>query len=214
MAESYPVNLNLERQKCLVIGGGGVAVRKARRLLSCGARVSLISPRFAAAALNLAKKNKRLACRKRAARLEDARGAFLVICASNDRTVNSMFSRYCGNKGILVNVVDVPAECGFTLPAVVSRGALRISVSTGGLSPGLSKKVARDLSGRFGPEYAAFLRLMGALRPLAIRTLADPEKRKKFFKKTIAPEIFSLIRRGKIKQVKEKLERILNGGPA
>lgn len=210
MPEYYPVNLNLERQKCIVIGGGRIAERKARRLLSCGAQVLLISPRFTAALPALAKKNKRIVCRKRAARLEDVRGAFLVICASDDRTVNSMFSRHCRNKGLLVNVADSPAECGFILPAVVARGALRLSVSTEGLSPGLSKKIGRDLRDRFGSEYAAFLRLMGTLRPIAIRTLTDPKKRRAFFEGTLEPEVFSLLRRNKIKQAKEKLERLLN----
>lgn len=210
MTEYYPVNLNLKRQKCVVIGGGGVAGRKVRRLLDCGAKVSLISPRFTGSLSALAKKNKRLICRKRAARLADVRGAFLVICASDNRAVNSRFSRHCREKRILVNVADLPAECSFILPAVVSRGALRISVSTGGLSPGLSKKIGRDLRGRFGPEYAAFLRLMRTLRPAALRTLTDPGKRKAFFEKTLEPGVFSLLRQNKIKQAKEKMERILS----
>ena len=195
-----------------MIGGGRIAERKARRLFSCGAQVRLISPRFTSTLLALAEKNKNIVCTKRAARLEDARGSFLVICASDDRAVNSRFSRYCRNRGCLVNVADSPAECSFILPSVVAKGALRISVSTDGLSPGLSKKIGRELRKKFGSEYAAFLRLMRTLRPRAMRMLPDPKKRKAFFEKTLDPAVFSLIRENKIKQAKEKLERILNNG--
>jgi len=66
--------------------------------------------------------------------------------------------------GVLVNVEDVKAWCDFHNPALVRRGDLLLTVSTGGRSPGLAARIRRQLAQSFGPEWALRLRQLGASR--------------------------------------------------
>jgi len=184
MASYYPVNLNLKNKKCLVVGAGRVARRKVRRLLECGAKVQVISPEIAPPLKALAEK-KKIIYKNRRVSLRDLNGAYLVICATDDRKINSAVSSYCLKKGILINVVDSPRECNFILPSVVRRGALSIAISTDGISPALSKKIRRDLEQRFGSEYAKLLRMMKKIRPAVLKSIKSPKSRKAFFQKLV-----------------------------
>lgn len=158
----------------MVVGGGRVAERKARRLLSCGAKVILVSPRVTLRLAELGAgggAGKRLGgiiLRRRKVGLRDLSGARLVIVATADRELNRRVSDYCHSRGILVNVVDSPQECSFILPAVVCRGDLVIGISTSGASPAMAKKIRQDLERRFGREYGSLLRRMRKLRKIGV----------------------------------------------
>lgn len=208
MKNYYPINLNLENKKCLVVGAGRVAQRKVMRLLECGAKVRVISPKISAALRTLAER-KKIIFRNRRVNLKDLNGVYLVIAATSDRRLNSAVSSYSRKKGILINVVDSPKECNFTLPSILRRGALTISVSTDGISPALAKKIRQDLEQRFGVEYAKLLRIMKEMRPQALKKIKKIQPRKAFFQKALQPYILGLIKRNKEKQAKRKLERIL-----
>lgn len=147
MARYYPVNLLLENKKCVVLGAGKVAQRKVKRLLEYGAKVSVIGPEVTPGLKTLAEK-KKIIFKKRKAFLRDLDDAYLAIVATDDRKLNSAASVYCRRKNIPVNVADMPRECSFILPSVLRRGNLTISVSTGGISPALAKKIRQEL-GRY-----------------------------------------------------------------
>ncbi|HHT9131554.1 MAG TPA: precorrin-2 dehydrogenase/sirohydrochlorin ferrochelatase family protein, partial [Candidatus Tripitaka californicus] len=68
-------------------------------------------------------------------------GAFLVIAATDDKEVNQKVWEDAQRHGLLVNVVDQPGLCNFIVPSVVNRGELQISISTGGASPALAKRI-------------------------------------------------------------------------
>src|SRR5258708_20451039 len=67
-------------------------------------------------------------------------------------------------RGVLCNIVDVPALCDFYYPSVVQRGALQIAISTAGLSPALAQRLRKQLEGQFGPEYEEWLPELGDAR--------------------------------------------------
>ncbi len=161
-----------------------MAERKARSLLECGARVLVVSPFITAGLKALSKKNK-IVYKKRSAGLKDLIGAYLVIAATADRAVNARFSHYCRKNNILVNVVDSPKECSFILPSIIRRGDLTISISTGGISPALAKKIRQDLEKAFGAEYAGLLGILKKIRPAALKKMKSAEDRKKFFNKIL-----------------------------
>lgn len=184
----YPVNLALKNKRCLVIGAGSVAERKARRLVEYGARVQVISPAITQGLKAMAD-NGRIIFKRRKVNLKDLDGAYLVIAATADRLTNSKVSSYCRRKNILVNIVDSPEECGFILPSIVRRGALTISISTDGISPALSKKIRRDLEKRFGAKYAEYLRIMKRIRPEARKKIKGIKARKEFFNKMLRQNI-------------------------
>ncbi len=184
MPKYYPVNLVLKNKRCLVIGGGAVAERKVRRLLECGACVTVISPILTAGLKALSKKGK-IAPRLGRVSLRDLDAAYLVIAATADRAINSRVSSHCRKNGILVNVVDSPEECGFILPSIIRRGDLTISISTGGISPALAKRIRQYLEKTFGAEYAGLLGMMKKIRPVALKKIKSAKDRKKFFNKML-----------------------------
>ncbi|OIO39854.1 MAG: hypothetical protein AUJ75_00825 [Candidatus Omnitrophica bacterium CG1_02_49_10] len=208
MKRYYPVNLALEGRRCVVVGAGRVAERKARRLLACGAGVSVIAVDATPGLRRLARE-KKISLKQKKAGLKDLTGAYLVIAATSDRALNASISSYCLKNDILVNIVDSPDECSFILPSVVKRGDLVISISTGGISPALAKKVRVALEAGFGDEYAKFLRLMEEIRPLALNGIKDIRARKDFFDRVLHAGLLGLIKKGKLKEAKRRLKLML-----
>jgi precorrin-2 dehydrogenase / sirohydrochlorin ferrochelatase len=181
MPQYYPINLVLENRKCVVIGAGRVAQRKVRRLLECAARVMVIGQAITPSLKAMADKGK-FVFKRRKVSLRDLNGAYLVIVATADRSINSTVSTYCRKKNIPVNVVDSPKECSFILPSIIRRGDLTISISTGGISPALAKKIRQNLEKMFGSEYASLLNIMKKIRPLTLKKMKNAKDRKKFLK--------------------------------
>lgn len=202
MPRYYPINLVLKNKKCAVIGAGNVAERKVRRLLECGAHVTVISPAITPGLKNMAQRGK-IILKNRKVNLRDLDGAYLVIAATTDRSINSAVSSYCRKNNILINVVDSPKECGFILPSIIRRGALTISVSTDGISPALSKKIRKDLEKHFGAEYAALLRMMKRIRPQIREKIKSMRARKEFFNKIFQPRTLKLLKQKRFKQCQE-----------
>jgi precorrin-2 dehydrogenase/sirohydrochlorin ferrochelatase len=174
----YSISLNLEGTPCLVVGGGIIALRKVESLIASGAKVKVVSPEVASEIEAL----EEVEILRRRFRVEDLHGRFLVISATNNREVNEQVAKAARKRGMLVNVVDVPDLCNFYVNAQVRRGDLTISVSTGGASPALSKRIRREIERVYGEEYGHFLLLMREYRPMLIREVVDPERRSKIFK--------------------------------
>ncbi|MGQ9768359.1 MAG: uroporphyrinogen-III C-methyltransferase, partial [Anaerolineae bacterium] len=95
----------------------------------------------------------------------DLAGAWLVIAATDDPVVNHAVSVEAERHGCLVNVVDAPQHSNFIVPAVVRRGEVTVTVSTGGASPALARRLRERLAQIIGPEYGDLAALMAELRP-------------------------------------------------
>lgn len=160
----YPVCLHVEGRRCLVVGGGKVAERKARGLLDSGALVSVISPELTLGLAQLEAEGA-ISWAKRRYQPGDAEGFFLVMAATDDPVVQDQVRDDGIRFNLLVNVADVPEKCNFILPALVRRGPLSIAISTSGKSPALAKKLRRELEAGLGPEYELVAGMMGMLRP-------------------------------------------------
>jgi precorrin-2 dehydrogenase/sirohydrochlorin ferrochelatase len=161
----YPILLNIEGRLCVVVGGGTVGLRKVRGLLEAGARVRLIDPAPAAVPGGAE-------LLRRPYRDGDLDGAALAFAASGERRVNAAVAAEARCRGIPVNVADVPEEGGFTLPALLPRGALTVAVATGGESPALAAVLAERLGEAFGPQWEGVLQIAAALRRKRL-TLAE-----------------------------------------
>jgi precorrin-2 dehydrogenase/sirohydrochlorin ferrochelatase len=159
----YPVCLDIREKRCVVVGGGDVAERKIFRLLECGAVVTVVSRKLTAALMNMVVQGK-LNHRDDDYDPQYLAGAFLVIGATDREEVNDRIAADCRARGVMVNIVDDPGRCDFILPSLVNRGSLSIAVSTEGKSPALARKLRKELSEQFGPEYEGYLELLGWLR--------------------------------------------------
>lgn len=159
----YPIFLDIRGRRCIVAGGGTVALRKVGLLLDHGAQVEVISPQLCAGISKL-DADGAVKVISREYESGDLAGAFVVIAATDDRSTNERISEEARERGILVNVVDVPKLCDFIVPSYLRRGDLTVAVSTNGKSPALARKIRSEMEKDFGKEYADLVSLVEEIR--------------------------------------------------
>jgi len=197
----YPIMLDITGRLCLVVGGGEVALRKARALLACGARVAVVAPKMDPRITDL---GGAVEVRHRACTPADLDGCYLVIAASDQADVNTQVYREAQARGILVNVVDDPQHCTFLVPSVLRRGRITVAISTSGASPALAAHLRRKLEGVIGPEYGRLADLLARLRPQVLRQVGDPQLRRRVWQAILASEVLDLLRRQETDRAEEK----------
>ncbi len=200
----YPVNLVLEGRRCLVVGGGSVALRKVEGLLACGATVTVVAPSV----------DERLrllpgvVVEERAYRPGEVAGYRLAIAATDSPEVNSAVFDDGEAAGVWVNGADDPANCSFTLPSVLHRGTLMVTVSTGGRSPALSHWLRRRLEVEIGPEFEVLLDLLSSERDLLKaegRSTEGPG-----WQSALDSDMLDLIRTGDVASARQQLHACLS----
>src|SRR5215470_5281785 len=192
----YPIYLDLKGRKALVVGGGAIAEGKALQLIAAGARVTIVSPELTEA-LRASVERGEINHRNGSLIEEDLTGVILVISATNDRKVNEEVRHAAAARGSLCNVVDQPDLCNFITPALVTRGELQISVSTGGGSPTLTQRVKREVAALIGEEYGVLLEIAAEMRAAAKDRIADFERRRDVLRAFIESDALDLIRAGR-----------------
>jgi len=118
----------------------------------------------------------------------------MVIGATDRNEINESIAGDARSLGIMVNIVDDPEHCDFILPSVMNRGDLSISISTGGKSPALAKKLRLEMEKRYGPEYAVLLNILGALREKIVAAGASSDENRKLFEAVLNSDILEAIR--------------------
>lgn len=208
MSRFYPILVDLQGKKALVVGGGKVAQRKIETLLEHGATVQVVAKELTAALEEL----------RRAGRIEFlgeefseafVDGAFVVFAATDDASLNRRVSRTAQQRSLLVNAVDQPADCNFIVPSVLSRGDLVIAVSTSGKSPAFARKVRVELEQSFGEEYGLFLNLMGNLRKEILRLGLSQEENKSTFEDLVTSDLLTAIREKNWDLASQIIEKVL-----
>lgn len=159
-----PLLLDLSGRTCLVVGGGVVAARRVASLLAGGASVRVVAPTVSpeVEALLVDDAVEWIA---RGHRSGDAAGCALAVVATDDPAVNQAVGEDASGHGALCNRADRPEAGDVVMPAVLRRGDLVVSVSTGGASPSLAGVVRREIEDHLGPEWEQFTDLLAELRP-------------------------------------------------
>jgi precorrin-2 dehydrogenase/sirohydrochlorin ferrochelatase len=163
MKRMFPLFINLEGRRCLVVGAGKVSESKVASLLETGCVLDVVAPHATGKIETWSRKGKLHWCKRRF-RNCDLTGCFLVVAATSSTKLHEKIFRLARQQGIICNVVDVPELCDFYYPAVVRRGSLQIAVSTGGESPALAQRLRKKLEGQFGPEYVEWIAELGEAR--------------------------------------------------
>lgn len=159
----YPIFLNIQRKKCVVIGGGKVAFRKVKTLLEHGANIEVISP-VLCPELNELAEAKTISVFRQNYEPRVLKGAVITIAATNKKDINQKVADEARKQGVLVNVVDNLELSDFIVPSYFHRGDLTIAVSTAGLSPALARKIRSKLEQNFSEEYASLTGLIEEVR--------------------------------------------------
>lgn len=154
----FPLFIKMDGRKVMVIGGGSVALRKIRILTDYGADIRIISGEVRDELKMLAEAG-RLEWQKENLtenHLPELDEAFLVICASNDETVNVMAADYCQKRHILVDCAKPGENSDCVFPSVVRRGNVVVGISTSGGVPALTKHLREKIEAVIPEWYSDF----------------------------------------------------------
>lgn len=200
----YPVNLSLAGRRCLVVGGGPVALSKTKELVVCGATVDVVAPEILDEFADLAG----VICHKRPYASGEVVGFRLAITATSDPEVNRQVFLEGESAGVWVNSADDPANCAFALPARVRQGPLLVTFSTSGSSPALSTWLRRHYGPEFGPEFAELIEILTEERT---RLLAEGVSTEGLnWQGALDSGMLDLIREGRLAEAKERLQACLS----
>ncbi|MEA2716253.1 MAG: precorrin-2 dehydrogenase [Actinomycetota bacterium] len=200
----YPVNLVLEDRPCLVVGGGTVALRKAEGLLACGARVTVVAP----AVDERLRELPGVSVEERDYRPGEVSSYRLAVAATDSPAANAAVFHDGEQAGVWVNGADDPAHCSFTLPSVLRRGPLMVTVSTGGRSPALSRWLRQRLEAEIGPEFEVLLDLLSSARD---RLRAEGRSTEgPGWQNALDSDMLGLIRNGDVTSAREHLHACLS----
>ena len=206
MAKYYPILLNIQDKKCLVVGGGNVAWRKVCSLKDAGARVTVVSPEFCH------EMEKETGIERIQQKYDEGflNGVLVVVASTDDEEVNKKVYYDAVKMGILVNVVDRPEICSFIVPATIIRGDLSISISTGGASPALARNIRENLEKQFGDEYGEFAKLLSETRRKILSEISNESIRRDILQRIAGLDMLEIIKQKGIAEAKKKILRIIS----
>ena len=202
----FPIFIEIEKKKCLVVGGGKVALRKVETLLRYDAQVHVVSREICEEIRTLLPPENiyegellllpedtnegellpECSCGPEWPLPDYFTGAALVVAATGSREVNHRVAQFCRERRVPVNVADAPEECTFFFPAVVKKGDISIGVNTGGKSPAVSSQVRRDIEKAIPDYYEAIADQLGVLREYVKSHVERGPDRRKILKQAAA----------------------------
>jgi precorrin-2 dehydrogenase / sirohydrochlorin ferrochelatase len=199
----YPVNLIVKGRPCLVVGGGPVAAQKAAALLACGAEVHVVAEEVGPDVRALA-----VTWEERSYSLGEVSDYRFVVAAADSAATNAAVFEDGEAAGVWVNSVDDPDHCSATLPAIMRRGSLMVTVSTGGRSPAIASWLKERLAAEIGPEYEVLVDLLAAERE-AVRANGRSTEGLNW-QKALDSDMLELIKNGQVADARERLQACLS----
>lgn len=143
MNNLYPIFLKMENFQILIVGGGMVGTEKLYFILknSPEANITVVAKEISEEIKSQVSNHKSILLVEKAFEPSDLENKQLVIAATADKTLNESIYHAAKAKNILINVADTPELCDFYLGSIVTKGDLKIAISTNGKSPTLSKRI-------------------------------------------------------------------------
>lgn len=171
----FPLFIELEGQSVLIVGGGRMALDKARKLMDYGPKITVIAPEIC---LELSEITGLHLIQRVFVPGDICAEYAFVIAATDDNAVNRLIAAQCRVRRIPVNVVDTQEECSFIFPSLVHRGPLSIGISTGGASPAAAVRIKSEIEAGLPASTEEMLLWLASLRPsLRDRTSGEPERK-------------------------------------
>lgn len=203
------MNLRLAGRRCAVVGGGHVALRRARSLAAAGAEVTVIAPTALPEMENMAAAQE-ISWVARPLAADMLAGFFVVVCATDSPAVNREAALAAKAAGALVNMAAPPMELSdFSVPAKVVRGDLLLTVSTGGGCPELSRLLRRELERGIADTYGAWLERLAPLRQ-ALAKQADSAARERFWRSVLDEKLLTLVKQGRIDEAEAEVKNAID----
>ena len=212
MPFAYPVMLQLDGARAVVIGEGAVREGKPEGLMAGGAAEVLVVATTPAARLDELETIEGVQVERRTWRPEDLDGAAICVAWSGRPDVRDAIAHEARQRGVLVNVMDDVPNCDFAAPAVVRRGELLLAIGTGGASPALAKRLREDLSERYGAHWAEIVAVLREVRESTLPLLPDLAERSHRWRLALdLDEAEKLVRSGRSAELRDRLRKRLVG---
>ena len=178
----FPVVIQLENKKCVVVGGGQVAYNKAISLLEAGGIVTIIAPKIQDEFRELEKQvGSKLKFINKEFEEGDLLGATLVVAATNQESVNKKIVCLCETVGIMVNNAGSRSGQGLHFSSIIRRGPVTIGISSGGTSPLLAKKIKKIIEDSLPDHLGKVALNLEEYRTYLIQNIENQEQRKEAF---------------------------------
>lgn len=203
MSEFIPIMLKAKGLRCVVIGGGPVAERKCKHLLSAGAEIKLISPAVTEPLRQAAHEGSLIWYNRKYVH-GDLSGADLAYSAVDQASVNEQVADEAAQLRIPVNVSGPGSGGTFISPSVVRRGGLVIAVSTSGAGPAAARRISKEIENMYGSEYEIYMDFLNEIRSKVKATVNNPSKRHELLKAVAEMDILSDIRDGRFEPWSER----------
>jgi len=191
-----PIFYDLKGQRCLIVGGGDIALRKADLLVRAGAILRVVSLDLCDALDELIQKNNG-EYHQAAYSSEYLSGVTLVIAATNNSAVNIQVSEDGKQRGLPINVVDNPDLSSFIIPAVIDRSPVVIAVSSGGQSPVLARLLRGKIESMIPASYGRLGRLVGRFREQVKARFGTINQRRGFWETILQGPVAEMVFAGK-----------------
>ena len=203
-----PIFLNIRDRKCIVVGGGEVALRKASMLVRAGAALHIVAETVGAELRQLCLAHDAVIEQSpfQASQLQEAA---LVIAATDDPLVNEAVAAAAAASGVPVNVVDQPRLCSFIMPAVVDRSPVVVAISSGGSSPVLTRQLKELNEVMIPARIDRLATLLGGYREQVQQRIRNFDARLRFWEDVLAGDIPELIYRGDEQAAVRRLDSYL-----
>ena len=193
--ENYPIYLNIQHFKCLVVGGGRVAYRKVLYLVEVGAKPVIVSPHMTDELTELVNVN-RLEVYARPYEPSDMQNFQLIIAATNNKVLNDEIAQQAINLKLLVNNITNSTQCTFQMPAVIRREGLEIAIGTGGGLPYVSYRLKKHLDEKFTEDkFEVLAEIYAKRKEVLANNQGDSACRKKALDAELAPLVDEFIQK-------------------
>lgn len=200
--EFLPVFLRLTSQCVLVVGGGGVAARKASLLIKAGACVRVVAPAIGDELRELVRSHGG-EIRQREYLLNDLEGVAAAVAATDDARINAQLSEDAKGRHLPVNVVDSPALSTFIFPSIIDRSPLLVAVSSAGQSPVLARLLRAKLESTIPAAYGRLAWLAGELRDQVKAQLSNVTQRRQFWERHLSGRFAELVFSGQEQEARD-----------
>ncbi|MGN5140179.1 siroheme synthase CysG [Aeromonas sp. 164P] len=176
-----PLFCQLQNKPVLIVGGGEVAVRKARLLLDAKAKLTINAPHLEPQLMDWAEQGVLTICASDF-HPELLDGKWLVIAATDQPEVNHQVFHEATLRQIFCNVVDSPAHCSAIMPAIIDRSPLMVAISSAGSAPVLSRQLREKIETMLPQHLGQLATLAGKLRD-RVKLIPDKLARRHFWER-------------------------------
>lgn len=182
----FPFMIDIGDRKCLVVGGGNIALHKVKILLRFGVKIYVVAPFFVEDFRKISEHGSQILLWERQFSDRDIDGMDFVIAATDEEQVNLHVSALCKEKGVLINVVDQKEACSFLFPAMLQEKDVLVAISSGGNSPASVSYLKKKIKKSIPDYYGGLVERLGEFRQKILQEVDSAGRRKELFYKLLS----------------------------